>query len=500
MNKTVIYARFSSDRQTEVSIDAQVRACTEYAVNHGLQISKIYKDEAISGTTAARAGYQELLEDAMMDKFDTVLIHKYDRISRDMSEQAILDRKFRALNIQLIAVAQDFGNEKEGRLTKGITWALAEYYSANLAEEVRKGLRESALNALHCGGVPPFGYDVVDKKLVINEIEAHYVRQMFEYCVSLTSYRPLIEEMSSLGITGKRGKPIKHSQIGEILRNEKYTGTFVYSAVEEKDRMLRRSKPNAIRVENAFPAIVDRETFQRVQEIISSRKTGYRTTYPMSGLVYCECGGKMYRHCSTKKKNGNEYKHNYYRCQSCGKIIKAELIEESVSLYMEEVFSDDTMQKVEEYLQSADKKRRGEIDSFNRLKAEQLSKAEAELTELMNALASGLFRNNYEAVDRMITEKQNKIDTIKAMACPVPTDQRLKTWLEKLKANDKTPKAFIDRIEVGNDRILVISSFESEIMKKSAPSEEDAVLKFVVAEEGFGEIQRLFNRTYCAAR
>lgn len=498
--KTVIYARFSSDRQTEVSIDAQVRACREYADRHGLRISRIYKDEAISGTTANRSGYQELLSDAMMDKFDIVLIHKYDRISRDMAEQALLDRKFKALDIQLIAVAQDFGNEKEGRLTKGITWALAEYYSANLSEEVRKGLKESALKALHCGGVAPFGYDVVDKKLVINETEAHYVQQMFFNCVNHMSYRPIIEEMAALGIKGKRGKSITHTQISEILRNEKYTGTFVYSPVEEKDRMLRRTKPNAIRVADAFPAIIDRETYEKAQEIISSRKTGYRSTYPTSGLIVCECGAKMYRHTCSKNKNGTLYKSSYYRCKSCGKMIKAEFVDEAVNAYLEDVFSEDTMSALDEYLKTADKNRKREEAEFNRKKKEALDKAEAELTELMNALASGLFRNNYEAVDRMITEKQQKIDTIKAMQSPVPTDHKVRSWVDNLLANKKTPKVFIDKIVIGEDSISVVSTFNEQIKKSTELNDSVDSLKFVVAEEGLSEIQRKVNRTYLAAR
>ena len=100
---TIIYARYSSDNQSESSIDAQVRACTEYAAKHGLNIIKIYKDEAISGTTNKRPAYQEMLSDAFESKFDTILIHKYDRIARNLEEQVTLRSKLKSLNIKLIS-------------------------------------------------------------------------------------------------------------------------------------------------------------------------------------------------------------------------------------------------------------------------------------------------------------------------------------------------------------------------------------------------------------
>ena len=101
--------------------------------------------------------------------------------------------------------------------------------------------------------------------------------------------------MEANGITGKRGKTISYSSIYEILRNEKYTGVYTYSQTEEENRGDRRTKPHAIRVENAFPAIIDRATFKEVQKIMVGRQqTGRKADYLCSGLVYCgNCGAKM---------------------------------------------------------------------------------------------------------------------------------------------------------------------------------------------------------------
>lgn len=145
------------------------------------------------------------------------------------------------------------------------------YYIDNLAAETRKGLKETALKGLHNGGCPPFGYDVVNQQYVINELEAEYVRKIFNAALNRRGYKDIIQELSERGITGKRGKPIKYTQIYEMLRNEKYTGVYVYSLKQEKNRADRRTKPNAIRIENALPIIIDKAQFEEVQKIMNER-------------------------------------------------------------------------------------------------------------------------------------------------------------------------------------------------------------------------------------
>ena len=118
---------------------------------------------------------KKLLRDTKKKLFDTILIHKYDRIARNLGEHVNLEKKLHDLGIQLIAVSQDFGNTKESKIMRSLVWAMSEYYIDNLAEETKKGLKESALKGLHNGGYAPFGYDVVDRKYVINPLEAAYV-------------------------------------------------------------------------------------------------------------------------------------------------------------------------------------------------------------------------------------------------------------------------------------------------------------------------------------
>lgn len=205
----VIYARYSSNKQTEDSIEAQRRACEDYVVKHGLVIVVAYVDEAMSGKatkTAKRTQYQRMIKDANKGLFDTILIHKYDRVAHSHAEHVKLENSLQLSGVSLVAVAQDFGQTNESKIMCGLMWILSEYYNDNLADETRKRLKETALKGLHTGGAPLFGYDIVEQKYVINEFEAGYVRRLFEAATNCEGYTDILKEMEQVGAKGKRGK------------------------------------------------------------------------------------------------------------------------------------------------------------------------------------------------------------------------------------------------------------------------------------------------------
>ncbi len=146
MRKAVIYARFSSDKQDEASIDAQVRACREYAAGKDYAILEVYADEAISGKgakTASRKAYQRMLRDVDKGQFDTILIHKYDRVARNLGEHVNLEKRLTDKHVELIAVAQDFGSSSEAKIMRTLMWSLSEYYIDN----ANQGLKMRATRA-----------------------------------------------------------------------------------------------------------------------------------------------------------------------------------------------------------------------------------------------------------------------------------------------------------------------------------------------------------------
>lgn len=479
MQNAVIYARFSSDRQTEASIDAQVRACKEYAAAHGLKIIGVYADEAISGKgskTASRKQYQKMLREAEKGLFHTILIHKYDRIARNLGEHVNLEKRLSDMGVALIATAQDFGTSNESKIIRTLMWSLSEYYIDNLADETKKGHRETALKGLHNGGYPPFGYDVVNQKYVVNEFEAVYVRKMFQAALNRTGFTELLQEMEERGIKGKRGKPIKYTQIYEILRNEKYTGVYTYSEHEEKKRAARRSKPHAIRIEHAFPAIIDKSTFEEVQKIMDERKqTGKKANYLCSGLVYCSCGAKM--HAAKSERKGHTY--YYFSCSKrCGNpAIRMEKVDKAVLSYLHDILSSKNQLKIADALRNYKEGKGQRIEDFKAIIRRKIAEKESQHEALLSNLSTGMLPPSVVAdVGERMKELKEEIEQLKHTEPPADyTVEQITSWLESLKNNtdEKAVHLLVERIDIKN---------KTEIYAKST-------LESVLCENGCGSSQ-----------
>ncbi len=465
----VIYARFSSANQTEASIDAQVRACRAYAAQNGYNIVEIYADEAVSGRTTNRIKYQKMLRDVKKGNFEAILIHKYDRIARNVGDHVNLSIRLKELNVLLIAVAQDFGESKEAKMMKTISWAMSEYYCDNLSEETMKGHQEAALKALHNGGHPPFGYDIKEQRYIINAMEAVFVRKMFDCAADRKGFKALIEEMDAAGIRGKRGKTIKYPQIYEILRNEKYTGVYLYSLTEAKDRSERRNKTGAIRIEHAFPAIIHEGLFERVQDIMKERKqSGKINVYKCSGLVYCgQCGSKMYAQTSHRK--GHEY-HRYICSNHCGiGCFSIELIDDIVTKYLEELFTPFNRRLIEDSLQRYVSDEKKYIKDFEREKDKRLEVLEKEYQSLMGMLKAGelpapIFAKVVKELEINIkqTETLEKVQPQRDFS-PAIVNQ----WLDSLlDTNDMMlPSVLVERIDITKTEAKVTSTLASVVGK-----------------------------------
>lgn len=193
MPRAVIYARFSSDMQREESIDAQVRACTAYAQSKGYNIIDTYIDEAKSGRDVTkRDAYNQMLADAMEDKFDVIIFHKVDRNSRNELNYFKFKDKLEKLGIRYEYAAQHIDAlSPEGQMMETMMVGMAAYYSRNLAKETKKGLNENAYKAQFNGGTPPLGYKIVDKYYVIDDQEAEAIRLIFNLYVAGHGYKDI---------------------------------------------------------------------------------------------------------------------------------------------------------------------------------------------------------------------------------------------------------------------------------------------------------------------
>ncbi|WP_444658443.1 recombinase family protein [Caproiciproducens sp. R2] len=464
MRNAVIYARYSSDKQTEDSIEAQVRACRDYAAAKGFQIVNIYADEAISGkgaATASRKQYQKMLRDAEKGTFDTILIHKYDRIARNLGEHVNLEKKLSSLGVSLIAAAQDFGTSNEAKIMRALMWSLSEYYLDNLSSEVKKGHKETALKGLHNGGVAPFGYDVVNQQYVINELEAVYVRKLFDAAMNRQGFTEILQEMEARGIKGKRGKAIRYPQVYEMLRNEKYTGVYVYSPQEEARRADRRDKPNAIRIESALPIIISKAKFMEVQKIMSERKqTGAKAGYLCSGLVYCECGAKM--HGMKSRRKGHEY-HYFYCSKKCGApVIHMDEVDKAATDYLHDLLSPENQQKIMLALRQYQNGEQGRMDEFKAVLSKRIAKKQKQYDTLMKNLSGATLPADIIAdIGKQMQSLKEEIAALQTTEPPKDfTVEQITAWLNALKASpdDKAVHLLIERIDIKEKTVFSVTS------------------------------------------
>ena len=132
-NTAAIYARFSSHNQREESIDAQVRACREYAKTKGFRVVEIYSDSAKSGTNTDREAFQIMIEDSEEHKFKYLLIHKIDRFAREKYDSVVYKRKLKINGVTVISVTENLDGSPESLILEGLLESMAQYYSTNLA-------------------------------------------------------------------------------------------------------------------------------------------------------------------------------------------------------------------------------------------------------------------------------------------------------------------------------------------------------------------------------
>ena len=348
----MIYARYSSDNQREESINAQVYECQEYAQRNGYIVVKTYIDEATSATTDDRPNFLAMFNDAKLNYFNTVLIHKLDRFARNRYDSAVYKKKLKELGIRLISITQPFDDSPESSILEAVLEGMDEFYSKNLAREAMKGMKENARNCLHNGGIPPLGLDVTeDKKYVINDLEAQIVRLIFDMYTKGQGYNKILQELDRLGFKSKIGKPFSKNSLHDILRNEKYNGVYLFNRTISKNNGKRnnhKDKPDSeiIRIPKGIPRIIEEKLFQNVQAIMDSRKLHKErarlkaiTNYLLSGKVRCgKCGAAMVGNSMKSPRNYAYYECNFRdRKQTCDSPrIKKEKLETLVLEVMQE--------------------------------------------------------------------------------------------------------------------------------------------------------------------
>lgn len=319
------YMRYSSNNQDEKSIQYQRAAIMTYAHNKGYYVICEYIDEAKSGRTDRRDGFQEMIADAMNNPpWSKILVYDMSRFSRNHADASKYALELEDQDIDLISVTQEFDNSNEGFLMRGIVDLLNEYYSRNLGKHTHAGMKQRANKAKHCGGTPPLGYDIVNGDLVINEYEAEIVRLIFDMYENNFSYRQMAEELNSKGYVNKHGQPFTTNSFYSILHQEKYIGTYTWNRAVKKNNQGKRNnhkqkhEDDQVILKNAVPPIISKEQFERIKQLFETRQNGTSPTksrhfYLLSGgdfLKCAYCGSNLIGSISSS--HGKKYK--YYYC------------------------------------------------------------------------------------------------------------------------------------------------------------------------------------------
>jgi DNA invertase Pin-like site-specific DNA recombinase len=385
--RCAIYTRKSTEHGLEQefnSLDAQREACEAYIKSQAFQgwkaLPQPYNDPAYSGGNLDRPALKRLLADIEAGKIDVIVVYKIDRLTRSLADFAKLVEAFDAKSVSFVAVTQQFNTTTSmGRLTLNVLLSFAQFERELSAERVRDKVAASRRKGKWTGGTVPLGYGTKDKKLVINKSEAETVRTIFRLYLELGSFSRLVAELDRRKIVTKRrntkvtkyrgGIPFTYGPLAYFLKNRIYIGETHYGGKWFKGE---------------HDAILDRPTFDRVQELLKSNTVKRRVKFSESrallqGKLFDDKGNRMGPSFSSK--NGVRYR--FYvstalrgRKQNAGSVtrISAPEIEKLIEAALSEKLQaprEETLDHVERIVVSAGRirvtlrkvhKRRGPID------------------------------------------------------------------------------------------------------------------------------------------
>ncbi len=453
MKTAVIYARYSSDNQTEQSIEGQLRVCKQYADNNDILIVHTYIDRAMTGTNDNRPDFQQMIKDSNSKEFQNIIVYKLDRFSRNKYETAKYKKILKDNGVKLLSAMENIPDTPEGIILESLLEGMAEYYSAELSQKVKRGMNETRQKGNFTGGTLIYGYSKKDKKIVINEEQAEVVRFIYKQYSLGVYVKDILRELNSKNILNK-GKPFARNTIYNILKNEKYFGIFRHE--------------NEI-FDNMYPRIVDKQIYDIVREKIDTNKYGKRSVdvkYLLRNKIICGYCGSTINADSGTSKLGKIAR--YYKClgrkhnNGCTKsTTRKDILEEFiVDIVVKELSKPKNLETITQNILEIQKQQNGVSDSLNNLLREK-KKAEMALENLLNALENGI--SNKTTNSRM-KELENKIEDLekevlieKCKSITLITAEDIKRYYaEALKMNPeliinyvvKQIKLYDDKIEI----------------------------------------------------
>ncbi|MEA4933215.1 MAG: recombinase family protein [Lawsonibacter sp.] len=332
------YIRVSTDDQIEYSPEAQIVEIRKYAAAHGYIIPDtfVFTDEGLSGKkTVKRDSFNKMIGIAKKKPkpFEAILLWKFSRFARNREDSIVYKSMLRKqLGIDVISVSEPVGDDKMSIIIEAMIEAMDEYYSINLAEEVRRGMSEKARRG-ELQSTPSFGYTVKDNRLIPLEKEADLVRNMFQRYLAGEGFVQIAKWLNAMGVLTHRGNQFENRTVEYILRNPVYIGKLRWNPTGRSHRNF--DNDDIILSDAEHEPLIDMDTWDAVQASIRTQKARLkyhaRPTYDrkdwLSGIVRCaNCGTTLIF------AKPHYFKCNNYVRGSCqfSQHVKVEILHEAV--------------------------------------------------------------------------------------------------------------------------------------------------------------------------
>ena len=454
---SVIYARYSSHAQKDISIDQQVALCRQLAEDSGMTVDHVYADRAISGKTDQRPDFQAMMRDAAKGKFRYVVAWKSNRIGRNMLEAMLNEARLQDYGVRIIYVEEDFDDTAAGRFAARSMMNVNQFYIENMAEDIRRGLYDNASKCLVTNGLLPFGFKAdADLHYALDPPNDAVVREIFQRIAVREPYANIIRDLNARGIKTSRGGEWRKSSFAKMLVNERYRGVYIYGDV---------------RVEGGVPRIVSDELFYQVQEVLKTRNNAQSARrvngdYLLTGKLYCgECKSHMIGMSGTSKTGDPHY---YYVCSNkrsgngCKlRAFKRDSVELGVANAIKtNVLTDECIAWIVDNVMIYQKSK--ETDDEIRILNDRLTEIRISINNVMKAIEQGIItpttKSRLQELEAERTDTAGKIALKKADKIDVSRDDII-AWLYTFKdgdVNDKTYQCelfnvFVDRVYIYDD-------------------------------------------------
>ena len=462
--KAVIYARYSSDNQREESIEGQIRECTAFAEKNDITVLKHYIDRAYSARTDHRPAFQEMIKDSDKHLFDMVIVWKLDRFSRDRYDSARYKVLLKKNNVRVVSATEVISSGADGILLESVLEGFAEYYSADLAEKVTRGMTENALKCKFNGGSMPIGY-VIDEEqhFQIDPLTAPFVLEAFKRYIEGATMKELIDFFKEKGIKNKSGGDINYNSIQRMLNNRRYIGEYSFRDIVVSD---------------GIPAIVPKELFDRVQaKLAKNKKSPARhkaeEDYLLTTKLFCGCCGAYM--CGESGKGRSGEVHRYYKCVSikkrraiCNKkSVRKDWIEDIVvNATMKMLMSDTTIDAIVSALMTLQDAENVNLPLYEK----QLKETNVAINNLLNAIQSGILnrstKERFDQLEATRDELENKI-AVEKLARPRITEEQLRFFLDRFRKLDVRQLShrrmlidtFINAVFLYDDKLVLTYNF-----------------------------------------